>query len=131
MVVANFRDGRSHEVITSVAAGVDHTLFLNNKGMTILKLPSHSANLLHLGRVFGCGRNRDGTLGLGHRKIMVVPKLVEKLDDTIVENIVAGVAMSVFIDREGHAYWCGQGNGGLEEVQIFFKQMHTIHLLTL
>ena len=35
MVVANFqdcmRDGK-HEVITSAAAGVDHTLFLNNKG---------------------------------------------------------------------------------------------------
>ena len=71
--------------------------------------------------MFGCGCNRNGTLGLGHRKITVVPKLVEKLDDTVVENIVAGVAMSVFIDRQGHAYWCGQGNGGSEEVQILFK----------
>ena len=42
MVVANFHDGRSHEVITSAAAGVDYTLFLNNKGTTIIKLfPSH------------------------------------------------------------------------------------------
>lgn len=71
--------------------------------------------------MFACGRNRDGTLGLGHRKITVVPKLVEQLDGTIVENIVAGVAMSVFIDRQGHAYWCGQGNGGSEEVKVFFK----------
>ena len=38
MIVAHFHDGRSHEVITSAAAGVDHTLFLNNKGLAILKL---------------------------------------------------------------------------------------------
>lgn len=98
MIVANFHNGRSHEVITSVAAGVDHTLFLNNKG-----------------RVFACGRNRDGTLGLGHTKITVVPQPIKNLDNTIVDNIVAGVATSVFIDKQGHAYWCGQGIGGLEE----------------
>ena len=71
---------------------------------------------LHVGRVFGCGRNRDGTLGFGHTKITVVPKPVEKLDDTIVDNVVAGVATSVFISRQGHGYWCGQGIGGLEKV---------------
>ena len=59
----------------------------------------------------------------------VVPKLVEKLRDTIVENIVAGVAMSVFIDRQGHAYWCGQGNGGLEQVttKILMKEILSTH----
>lgn len=67
--------------------------------------------------MFGCGRNRDGALGLGHTKITVVPKPVENLDDTIVENVVAGVTMSVFIDRQGCAYWCGQGIGGLEKVR--------------
>lgn len=66
--------------------------------------------------MFVCGRNHDGTLGLGHTKITVVPKPVEKLYHTVVDNVVAGVAMSVFIDREGYAYWCGQGIGGLEKV---------------
>ena len=80
---------------------------------------SHNACLLHLGRVFGCGRNRDGALGLGHTKITVVPHPIEKLDNTVVDNIVAGVAMSVFTDKQGHAFWCGQGIRGLEEVQIY------------
>ena len=84
--------------------------------ITKVWLSSNCVKQSNLGRVFGCGRNRDGTLGLGHTKMTVVPKLVEKLNDTIVENIVAGVAMSVFIDKQGHGYWCGQGNGGLEQV---------------
>lgn len=83
--------------------------------------------ILCVGRVFGCGRNHDSTLGFGHTKITVVPKPVEKLDDTIVDNIVAGVAMSVFISRQGHAYWCGQGIGGLGKVSNEYKTFTYFH----
>lgn len=46
MIVANFHDGRSHEVITSAAAGVDHTLFLNNKGTSTQMATSHSIPIM-------------------------------------------------------------------------------------
>lgn len=78
--------------------------------------------------MFACGRNRDGTLGLGHTKITVVPQPVEKLHNTTVDNVVAGVAMSVFIDKQGHAYWSGQGTGGLEEVQMSSKKLFLTYL---
>jgi len=66
--------------------------------------------------VFSCGRNRDGTLGLGHTKITVVPRMVERLQNITVDNVVAGVGMSIFITDQGSAYWCGEGVGSLEKV---------------
>lgn len=46
MIVANFHNGRSHEVITSATAGVDHTLFLNNKGTTTQTAAGHRISML-------------------------------------------------------------------------------------
>ena len=66
--------------------------------------------------MFSCGRNRDGTLGLGHTKITVVPRMVEKLQNNTVDNVVAGVGMSIFITEQGSAYWCGEGVESLEKV---------------
>jgi len=75
----------------------------------------------HTGNVFSCGRNRDGTLGLGHTKITVVPRLVEKLQNIIVDNVVAGVGMSIFITEKGNAYWCGEGVASLEKVILLLS----------
>ena len=60
----------------------------------------------------------------------MVPKPIENLDDTTIDNIIAGVAMSVFIDRQGCAYWCGQGVGGLEKVKLS-ANVKLAHSLTL
>lgn len=38
--------------------------------------------------------------------------------------------MSVFMDKQGHAYWCGQGIGGLEKVMnvSFFQFTYLLYI---
>ena len=84
--------------ITAVAAGRYHTLFLSAEG-----------------KVYACGSNDYGQLGLGQDsegRLTSVPTLIPDLDSVVVKDIAAGAHFSVFLTTTGSVYVCGQNDGG-------------------
>ena len=70
----------------------------------------HSLMLAHCGRVFSCGLNTYGQLGLGlgDKRQRLVPTAVALPESHgVVQHVAAGALHSMFLTREGRAFSCG------------------------
>jgi alpha-tubulin suppressor-like RCC1 family protein len=76
--------------IVTVSAGNFHSLFLNSQG-----------------RVFSCGENAYGSLGLGHENIVSIPTLIEESEDIVA--ISAGGFHSLLLNSQGQVFSFGYG----------------------
>ena len=87
----------NHELVTDVAAGEGHSLFLT-AGMTL----------------WSTGDNRGGQLGLGDRQPRFVPECVTRgLHNTAkVFGVAAGASHSACVDNRGICYTWGYGANG-------------------
>ena len=81
-----------HNII-SISAGFYHSLFLDSNG-----------------KVFSCGCNRYGQLGLGHAQDPSVPTLIPNLENIV--SISAGCRHSVCLDDEGKVWSFGSNDDG-------------------
>jgi len=66
------------------------------------------------GRVYGCGLNDEGQLGLGHIDTKKTPELVDYFDGNNIKitNISCGYKFSIFLSEDGRVYGCGFGVNG-------------------
>ena len=81
--------------ISKISAGVDHSLFQNNKG-----------------EIFSCGYNKEGQCGLGHfNSPRITPSLILNLPSNIV-HFVCGGNHSLFLDSEGNVFSVGDNDDG-------------------
>jgi alpha-tubulin suppressor-like RCC1 family protein len=89
-------------VITSISAGNFHSLLLDDQG-----------------RVFACGANDDGRLGLGDRGCRLIPTLIKTTHK--INEISAGGEYSLLSDHKSRVYSTGNnehgqlGLGGLDD----------------
>uniref|UniRef100_A0A1B6DZ80 RCC1-like domain-containing protein n=1 Tax=Clastoptera arizonana TaxID=38151 RepID=A0A1B6DZ80_9HEMI len=80
--------------VEQLAAGCNHSVALTNKG-----------------QVYVWGSNADGQLGLGPDVKSVSMPTVLPLEETV-SSIACGYYHTILLTEEGHAYACGEGEGG-------------------
>lgn len=86
----------SEDYIKQIAAGGSHSLFLSADG-----------------RVYGCGYNTSGELGLGDLEVQPTPVLIPGFpEDTRICCIVANTERSLFLTDTGQVYGCGNNSDG-------------------
>ena len=79
--------------IVSIKCGGTHTMFLTNNG-----------------KVYGCGNNTNGELGLGNMEIgPLTPTLVDTspINTLKISAIACGVNHTIFLTNDGKVYGCG------------------------
>ena len=81
--------------ITKISAGKHFSLFLQDNG-----------------RVYSCGDNEYGQLGLNNTLNQREPRLITSLSSTKITEISCGGAHSLFLDEYGNVYSCGRNNSG-------------------
>jgi alpha-tubulin suppressor-like RCC1 family protein len=81
--------------IIAISAGYFHSLFLDEYG-----------------RVYSCGDNDNGQLGLGNSYDCNFPTLIDALADSNIVAISAGIYGSLFLDEYGKVYSCGYNYHG-------------------
>jgi len=81
--------------ITAIACGVSHTIFLTNEG-----------------KVYSCGRNGSGQLGLGNTTNQPTPEPISTLNSFTITAIACGEFHTVFLTNEGKVYSCGNNGSG-------------------
>jgi alpha-tubulin suppressor-like RCC1 family protein len=80
--------------ITKISTGQYHSLFLTSEG-----------------RVYSCGNNQYGKLGLDSSEASIkTPRLISVLSN--VREIACGYLHSLFLTSEGRVYSCGRNNWG-------------------
>jgi alpha-tubulin suppressor-like RCC1 family protein len=101
-------------IMTSIAAGKDHTIALDNKK-----------------RVWAWGSNANGQLGVGKFEaeagkdlpISEVPRLVSGLEDVDVQEIFCSAETSAVLDAKGRLFTWGKGKcmslGTMDEEDVF------------
>lgn len=96
--------------ITQISCGGYHTIFLDNEG-----------------RVYVCGKNSDGQLGVYSRKSINKPKILDYFGDKYITDISCGFAHSVVLVDPSHVYVTGQGKHG----QLGLENQSNKHYFTL
>eukprot|EP00929_Paragymnodinium_shiwhaense_P079864 TRINITY_DN41631_c0_g1_i1.p1 TRINITY_DN41631_c0_g1~~TRINITY_DN41631_c0_g1_i1.p1 ORF type:complete len:668 (-),score=102.82 TRINITY_DN41631_c0_g1_i1:199-2202(-) len=81
--------------ICQVSCGADHTMLLDT-----------------LGRVFSCGENCKGQLGLGHRDRQELPALVSLPAGVLIVSAACGGTHSALLADDGYVWGCGGGEHG-------------------
>jgi alpha-tubulin suppressor-like RCC1 family protein len=81
--------------ISAIACGSAHTVFLTNDG-----------------KVYSCGYNFYGELGLGNKTEQTTPQLITALNSLTISAIACGREHTVFITNEGKVYSCGDNDYG-------------------
>jgi alpha-tubulin suppressor-like RCC1 family protein len=80
----------------SIASGAVHTVFLTNEG-----------------KVYGCGRNDYGQLGLNDTSDRSVPTLITtNIGSLTISAIACGAHHTVFLTNDGKVYSCGFNESG-------------------
>ena len=82
----------SGQCVTAVAAGINHTVFVTDKG-----------------KVFACGNGVFGQLGLGNKEHQNTPQEIKALSDQCVTAVAAGTNHTVFVTDKGKVFACGWG----------------------
>lgn len=129
------------EKASSIACGNDSVVVLSQNGLVFRSSISNQSNVLNFeyvdefdgekvdcisgsfehfiavcksGRVFGCGRNMCGELGLGKKDKTPIPYFIEILTFNGYKIIAcyAGVSNSFFVTQEGKILSCGWDNFG-------------------
>ena len=94
---------------------------INYDAITIKKIAcgdsDHSLFLTNEGRVYSCGLNASGQLGLNSWDVITKtrPQLIETFYDAdaiTITQIACGYAHSLFLTNEGHVYSCGMNYFG-------------------
>jgi len=83
--------------ITQIACGTNHTIFLASDG-----------------KVYGCGYNGNGQLGLGHGSSQSTPQEITHLTNNIITitQIACGSYHTMFLASDDKVYSCGQNGYG-------------------
>ena len=77
--------------ITAIACGREHTVFLTNDG-----------------KVYSCGWNGNGQLGLGNSTNQPTPQPISTLNSLTISAIACGEYHTVFLTNDGKVYSCGR-----------------------
>jgi len=85
----------TNQYCASIACGDYHTLFLTNDG-----------------KVYSCGLNGDGQLGLGITANKPTPQPISTLDPFTISAIACGITHTVFLTNDGKVYSCGENGSG-------------------
>jgi alpha-tubulin suppressor-like RCC1 family protein len=87
----------STQIITNVACGQDHTVFLDSTG-----------------KVYSCGDNTNGQLGQNSTTQLLVPTLIQYFvtNNIIITNVACGYRFTLFLDSTGKVYSCGLNTNG-------------------
>ena len=82
--------------ISAIACGSNHSIFLTNDG-----------------KVYSCGSNSDGRLGLGDNTTRLVPTLISTVIDTLtIIAIACRERTTLFLTNDGKVYSCGSNYSG-------------------
>ena len=85
----------SDKNITQVACGSNHTMFLASDG-----------------KVYGCGYNGNGQLGLGNTTNYNTPQEITYFTNINITDILCGSHHIIFIASDGKMYGCGRNDNG-------------------
>ena len=80
----------TNQYYASIACGTNHTVFLTNDG-----------------KVYSCGRNGYGQLGLGNTTNQPTPQPISTLNSLTI-SAIAGGEHTVFLTNDGKVYSCGR-----------------------
>ncbi len=81
--------------ISAIACGWGHTVFLTN-----------------VGKVYSCGDNSKGQLGIGNTTQQTTPQPISTLNSFTISAIVCGSYHTVFLTNDGKVYSCGRNDFG-------------------
>ena len=81
--------------ISAIACGGYHTVFLTNNG-----------------KVYSCGWNDFGQLGLGNTTYQSTPQPISTLNSFTITVIACGLNHTVFLTNDGKVYSCGRNDYG-------------------
>lgn len=98
-------DGRPRKAeVSKIACGHNHTLILMKSG-----------------RVFACGSNTWGELGIGTTVSPMQPTRVRYFEErgVTLKDVAAGNSFSLFLSHEGKVYGCGATNYGQLPPNVF------------
>jgi alpha-tubulin suppressor-like RCC1 family protein len=94
--------------ITKIACGSSHSLFLTNDG-----------------RVYSCGYNYYGQLGLNSTNNQKAPQLIQTFYNKItITEIAGGAYHSLFLTNEGYVYSCGYNYKGQLGLNYTYEQIN-------
>ncbi len=81
--------------ISAIACGGRHTIFLTNDG-----------------KVYCCGANFNGELGLGNTTNHSTPQQISALNSFAISAIACGYSHTLFLTNDGKVYTCGSNTSG-------------------
>lgn len=96
----------------------------------------HSAMIDDMGRLFQCGRNRSGELGLGNFQVQAAPRHVEEIHDSVA-SVACGSRHTVAATSRGKVWVMGsnvEGQLGIGERYddqcnpVFLKELNFAHV---
>lgn len=102
------------EIISTIALGFNHSLFLSKTG-----------------KVYGCGENLKGKLGLGHdNDCYDKPLLLTHLQEQKIVMVVTGDAHTLCLTAEGNVYGFGSNAKGQLGLGVTLRHTNIPQLLT-
>ena len=85
----------NQNIIKKIACGENHTMYLTTDG-----------------KVYACGKNDNGQLGIGNTTDCYYPTEIISLNSLIINDISCGWSHSLFLTNTGRVYSCGTNPNG-------------------